>query len=77
MLKLLLKKLFFNTKTYMSAAATLSMVALVSVQVHAFSPENEMEVKDKLSKILASGEFGDKKSQKACLNYCMISLLSF
>ena len=45
----------------------LSITSLYSVKAKAFSPENEEEVKEMLSRILASNEFGEKTKSRSFL----------
>lgn len=77
MYKLVVRNFFKNKKTFSCILAALSMAALFSVQVLAFSPENEEEVKKKLSEILASGEFGEQKRSKSLLEILHDKFIEF
>ncbi len=57
--------------------ATLSVVALFNVSAWALNPQNEEEVKKKLSEILASGEFADKKKSKSLLEILHEKFIDF
>ncbi len=75
MSKLLVGRVY--KKINMWILVVLSMTALFSVQAKAFSPENENEVKDALSRILASGEFGEKTKSKSFLEILHDKFIEF
>lgn len=62
---LVVRKLFGKIHAFIGAALT--MAFLFSSKVYAYSPENYEEVKNKLEKILASGEIAEKNKTKSLL----------
>ncbi len=73
--KLLVGKVY--KKINMWILAVFSLTALFSFQAKAFSPENEEEVKDTLSKILASNEFSEKTKSKSLLEILHDKFIEF
>lgn len=64
-------------RIYLCIVAFLSMITLFVAEVNAFSPHNEEEVKNKLSRILASGEFGEKSKSKSILEILHEKFIEF
>ncbi|OPZ87524.1 MAG: hypothetical protein BWY74_03384 [Firmicutes bacterium ADurb.Bin419] len=77
MSKLLVKRHFGNINRICVFMATLSVVALFELPVRALSPENEEEIRKKLSDILASGEFGEKIKSKSLLEILYEKFMDF
>lgn len=77
MSKLVVKRRFGVINKICVFVATLIVAALFGVPVWALNPENEEEVKKKLSEILASGEFGDKKDSKSLLEILHDKFIDF
>lgn len=64
-------------KKFMPMLAFIGIVALLTAKVKAHSPANEDEIKNKLSKILASGEFSEKNEAKSLLEILHDKFIEF
>lgn len=64
-------------KIYICGLGIVGVISLLFTEVNALSPANEEEIKNKLSKILSSGEFGEKNEYKSLLEILNEKFIEF